>query len=144
MTVRDEDLDSALYDDVLNRHALEDRDESRMLKSVAPIVAKLRQGRNYLEPAEFSDVLRFFADVVKDSDAALAVGKFVVYGKLEIVRVREGGMVTLSDLARKTGVLQRTLYNWVAKADLPFKQEGRKKLYHLAEITALLESRREE
>jgi hypothetical protein len=119
------------------RHALEDREEQTLLEKAATVVARLDLGRNHLEPDDFVLAARFFLSG-KKLDEAVECGSFRVKGRIEIVRVRSGAMITVSEIARQSGLPQKTVWRWVTNANLPFTIRGRQKLYNIQDLRDLL------
>lgn len=120
-------------DEVAMRHATEDADEKALLDKAAPLAAKLRGGINYFEPQEFRDLACFFLEGRARRDA-LDEGTFSVMRKIQIVRVRVGNLLTVSELSRAIGIAQQTLWRWVSKSNLPFRTIGNKKLYNINDV----------
>ncbi len=127
---------------VVMRHAVEDWEERELQKRAAPLAAGLDFGINYFEPKQYNDLVYFFLEG-KAINEALECGQFSVEKYVKVARVREGCLLTISELARITNVPQRTLWDLAAKARLPFRRIGNKKLYNINNITAILADRRD-
>lgn len=119
------------------RYAQEDVAEKELVSRALPLAAKLELGKNYFEPWEYRELVHLFLEGRARRDA-LSTGTFKVMKKVVLTRVREGELLTLSELSKVVGVPQQTLWRWVSSSDLPFRQIGNKKLYNLNEIKQLL------
>lgn len=128
-------------DAIVMRHRLEDMEQKELLKRAAPLAASLDYGINYFEPKPYRDLAYFFLEGAKVDDA-LEAGTFTVERFYKIVRTREGSMMTVSELARVTGVPQKTLWRWVTNSDIPYRSIGNKKLYNIKDIESLLVTNR--
>lgn len=133
--------------DIINRMALEDRDEAYMLDVAAPLAAKLSEGKNYVDASQFNDLVYFFGESIDDIDDALENGRFLLYGEIEVIRVKPVTRMTPADIQRKTGLSHGTIHRLLSKSGLVPVIEGRKKYYNLNDLApflALSSSRREE
>ena len=128
-------------DSVVMRHGLEDAEEKELMDRAAPLAASLTPGINYFEPKPYRDLVYFFLEGTA-TDAALESGKFTVARFVRIVRVREGSLVTLSELARITGIPRVTLWDLADRCRFPFKRVGNKKLFNIHDIRTYLSDRR--
>lgn len=124
------------------RHAIEDSEERELLTRAAPLAADLDFGINYFEPKQYRDLVYFFHQGKAISEA-LDSGEFTVERFIRVVRVREGSLLTLSELSRITGVPRRTLVDMAARSRFPAKWIGNKKLYNINDITKYLADHRE-
>jgi hypothetical protein len=133
------DIEDAIDEiDLINRYALEDRDEKRMLEVVAPLAAKLTDGQNYLDADQFADVARFFEESIGDVDAALESGRFLLYGGIEVIRVKAVTRMTVAELAAKTGMNRMTITRLLHKTGLVPEVVGKRKYYRITDLAPLL------
>lgn len=133
--------------DVVNRLALEDRDEAYMVENVAPLVGKLEEGKNFVNAQQFADLVRWFEDELGDPDETMEVGRFQLYNLVEVVRVKPVTRMTVADMVRKTGLSYNTIKRLIAKTALVPQVEGAKKYYYIADLSPFLSviaNRREE
>jgi hypothetical protein len=122
------------------RHSLEDYDREKLDRRVEPLLFLIREGRNWFMPRQFSDLCLYLLNEQQVA-YALDTGRFVIGGS-EVIRtehVDESRLVTLSALAKMSGVQQRTLWNRISKAGIPFIRRGNKKLYNIDELRLFLE-----
>lgn len=116
----------------IQSYAQSDQRTAKANKKTAPMVAKLRPGKNFFTPDQYSQVVRFLlpADEVHN---AMKKGRVSV-GGIEVVRVRwlrNDRLVTIRELAKLARMPYRTMARHVANTNLPCKREGTKKLYDL-------------
>jgi excisionase family DNA binding protein len=123
-------------DAVVARHGLEDADEKELLVRAAPLAAALTLGINYLPPKQFRDLAYFMLEGPAAFDA-MELGQFIVQRLIRVVRVREGSLLTISELARIVKVNKSTLWRLVKRERLPFRQLGNKKLYNIEDIKSI-------
>lgn len=126
--------------DIVNRMALEDRDEGYMLDVVAPLVGALEYGKNYVNAQQFADLVRWFQDELEDTDDTMDVGRFELYERIEVVRVKPVTRMTVADVARKTGLPWSTVKDLITATELKATVEGHKKYYNLNDLAPLLKS----
>ncbi len=127
---------------IVMRHAVEDAEQRELMKRAAPLAAELTYGINYFEPKQYRDLVYFLLEG-KRAEEALDRGDFTVERFVRIVRVRDGQLMTVSELSRITKVPQKSLWRWVTKANLPHRSVGNKKLYNLKDIENILVTHRE-
>lgn len=118
-------------DHTVMRHALEDADQRTLIRKAEPLAVLLRPGINYLDPAEFLLMLRFFEDSILDMDLVIKHGRTKIYGTFILVRVPQGALLSIAEIAKKAGVSRQTITRWVDRAKVPFSFRGRKKIYNI-------------
>jgi hypothetical protein len=122
----------------LKRHAEEDEDERKLCKNVEPLVMRLERGINCFTEPEFTWLAKYMLPE-DERDRAHREQKFCV-GEITIARVI-GELITVSDLAKETGVPRTTLTDWVVNSGIMPVKRGCKKLYNRAELVAVLTER---
>jgi len=116
----------------IQSHAQSDQRVAKANATVTPLVARLKPGRNFFTPDQFSEVVRYLLDP-EAVHAAMRKGRVNV-GAIEIVRVRwlrKDRLVSIADLAKLARVSYRTMARHLANAQLPCKRERGKKMYDL-------------
>lgn len=116
---------------VVSRHALEDAEERKLRTKAEPLVAQLRPGTNFLEPADFLLVIGFFSDSIDDTEEVTQRGRVVLFRCIELVRVPVGSLLTITQLAELAGVHRTTALRWAHTTKVPFCYRGTKKLYNI-------------
>lgn len=127
-----------MSEEIINRLALEDRDEQYMLEVVAPLVGKLEEGKNFVNAQQFADLVAWFEDEFEDRDETMALGRFELYGAVEVVRVKPPERMTVADIAKKTGLAWSTVKDLITASGLAPEVVGKKKLYNVAALAPLL------
>jgi hypothetical protein len=121
--------------------AKEDSTNRRIANRAEVLAAGLKDGANWFESGDYSALARYLLEGFK-VEAAIDAGTFKI-GQLEIIRwdgVSREQLVTISELARMTGIAYSTLYPQVTNTRLPYMVRGNKKLYSLAQLRAYLSS----
>jgi excisionase family DNA binding protein len=119
----------------LRRHADEDDAERRLCERVEPLLLHMDRGLNCFSDPEFGWLVDYF---VPDGERAKAeaVGRFAV-GEIIVTRLTDG-LVSVTEVARQTGVHYLTIWRVVKKSGIKHHKHGRKKLYDLRELTSVL------
>lgn len=127
-----------MSEEIINRLALEDRDEQYMLDVVAPLVGKLEEGKNFVNAQQFADLVAWFEDEFEDPDEIMELGRFELYGAVEVVRVKPPERMTVADISRQTGLAYMTIKNMITKTDLVPIREGAKLYYDIKQLAPFL------
>ena len=127
--------------DIVNRMALEDRDQTYMLEVVAPLVGKLEEGKNFVNAQQFADLVRWFEDELEDPDETMETGRFEILDSIQVIRVKPPGEMTLGDIVRKTGLPKSSVARLLSQSGLPHEQRGNKKYYNIRDLAPFLANR---
>lgn len=127
--------------EIVNRLALEDRDEAYMLEVVAPLVGKLEDGKNFVNAQQFADLVRWFESELEDPDSAMETGRFSLFDLVEVIRVKPPSEMTLGDIVRKTGLPKSSVARLLSQTGLPFEQRGNRKYYNINDLAPFFANR---
>lgn len=119
----------------LKRHADEDEAERELCATAEPLVKKLERGLNCFSEDQFRALVGYLLPEEARVDADRA-GKFDM-GPITIARI-DGRLVSLSDLARETGILRTTLWHRVNKLNLRYVSRDGRKLYDIKDLATVL------
>ena len=123
----------------------QDRAQANLWRTAEPLVKKLKQGRNYLTPDQFSDVVNYLYPYPEEDairGPAIARDECRLGQGITLVRVSwltNDRLFSITDMAKHFNIPRRSLTRIVAMSNLPAQRVGNKMMYDIDMLRAVLE-----